>query len=217
MRDSARTVPRAIALAMLGIVLLYIALQVSAQGILGAALPGASAPLADAAGGAFGAWARTLLLAGAAVSMFGYLGGMTLSVPRIVFALAGDGFLPRSLAAVHPTHRTPHVAIVVQSLLALALAVSGSFERLAILANVSALALYLGCAIAAWRLRVAGSSRGDVGPRVPLAGVAPLLAVPVIVWLLTGLTRDEWIGFGACVTLGSLVYVIAGRSRRSAR
>ena len=85
-----------------------------------------------------------------------------------------------------------------QSLLTLALAVSGSFERLAILANVSALALYLGCAIAAWRLRVAGSSRGDVGPRVPLAGVAPLLAVPVIVWLLTGLTRDEWIGYGAC-------------------
>ncbi len=66
MRDSARTVPRAIALAMLGIVLLYIALQVSAQGILGAALPGASAPLADAAGRAFSGWARTLLLAGAA-------------------------------------------------------------------------------------------------------------------------------------------------------
>ncbi len=214
-RDSARTVPRAIALAMLSIVLLYLALQVSAQGILGAALPGASTPLADAAGAGFGPWARTLLLAGAAVSMFGYLGGMTLSVPRIVFALAGDGFLPKALAAVHPTHRTPHVAIAVQSLLALALAVSGTFERLAILANVSALALYLGCAIAAWRLRAVGRSRGDVGPRVPLAGVAPLLAVPVILWLLTGLTRDEWIGFGACVALGSLVYAAARRGRPS--
>ena len=40
-----------------------------------------------------------------------------------------------------------------QSAIALALAISGTFERLAILANVSVLALYLGCALAAWRLR----------------------------------------------------------------
>ena len=153
-RDTARTVPRAIALAMLGITALYIALQVSAQGILGAGAGAApSTPLADAAGAAFGGWARALLLAGAAISMFGYLGGMTLSMPRMVFALARDGFLPRALAAVHPVHRTPQAAIVVQSLLALALAISGTFERLAILANVSALALYFGCAVAAWRLR----------------------------------------------------------------
>ena len=49
-RDTARTVPRAIGLAMLGITALYIALQVSAQGILGRALGAAATPLADAAG-----------------------------------------------------------------------------------------------------------------------------------------------------------------------
>lgn len=213
-RDTARTVPRAIALAMAGITVLYISLQVSAQGILGPALPGASTPLADAAGGAFGSWARTLLLAGAAISMFGYLGGMTLSVPRIVFAMAGDGYLPRVLAAVHTTHRTPHVAIVVQSAAALVLAVTGTFERLAILANVSALALYLGCAVAAWRLRSTGvSATAAAGVRLPLAGMAPFLAVPVILWLLTGLTGEEWIGFGACVAIASLVYVAARGSR----
>src|SRR6187402_1865703 len=125
---------------MLGTTALYIALQVSAQGILGPALGQASTPLADAAGAAFGGWARALLLAGAAISMFGYLGGMTLAVPRLVFALARDGYLPRALADVHPTHRTPQAAIVVQTLLTIALAISGTFERLAILANVAALA-----------------------------------------------------------------------------
>jgi basic amino acid/polyamine antiporter, APA family len=208
-RDTARTVPRAIGLAMLGVTALYIALQVSAQGILGPALGQASTPLADAAGLAFGGWARALLLIGAAVSMFGYLGGMTLSVPRILFALARDGYLPRQLAAVHPVHRTPHAAIVVQTALALALAVSGTFERLAILANVSALALYLGCAVAAWRLRATAAADAVPGARLPLAGAAPFLAVPVILWLLTGLTRDEWLGFGACVAAASLVYLLA--------
>ena len=207
-RDTARTVPRAIALAMLGITALYIALQVSAQGILGGALAKASTPLADAAGAAFGGWARALLLIGAAISMFGYLGGMTLSIPRIVFALARDGYLPRALATVHPRHRTPQAAIVVQTVLVLALAISGTFERLAILANVSALALYLGCAVAAWRLRTSADAGAAPGVRLPMAGVAPFLAVPVIVWLLTGLTRNEWLGFGACVASASIVYAV---------
>jgi amino acid transporter len=221
-RDTARTVPRAIALAMLGITALYLALQVSAQGILGAGLvPAATAPLADAAGVAFGGWARTLLLAGAAVSMFGYLGGMTLAMPRMVYALARDGFLPRALAAVHPTLYTPQAAIVAQSLATLALAVTGTFERLAILANVSALALYLGCAMASWRLRTRAAPVPAAGPgagtvtRVPLAGLAPYLAVPVIVWLLTGLTQGEWLGFGACVAAGSIVYAVRSAARPS--
>ena len=92
--------------------------------------------------------------------MFGYLGGMTLSMPRLVFALARDGYLPRALAAVHPRYRTPQAAIVAQSILALALAISGTFERLAILANAAALALYLGCAVAAWRLAIRRARHG---------------------------------------------------------
>ncbi|MGH9173463.1 MAG: APC family permease, partial [Vicinamibacterales bacterium] len=99
-RDTARTVPRAIAVAMLGITTLYITLQVVAQGILGSGLAQATvSPLADVAGASLGAWARTLLLVGATVSMFGYLGGMTLSMPRMLYAFARDGFLPRRLAA----------------------------------------------------------------------------------------------------------------------
>ena len=107
-RDTARTVPRAIALAMIGVTTLYVVLQVVAQGILGSALATASvSPLADAAGASLGGWARSLLLMGATVSMFGNLGGTTLAMPRIVFALARDGFLPRALAVVHPIRRVP--------------------------------------------------------------------------------------------------------------
>ena len=212
-RDTARTVPRAIALAMAGITALYVVLQVVAQGILGDGLAAATvSPLADAAGASLGGWARALLLGGATLSMFGYLGGMTLSMPRIVFALARDGFLPRALAAVHATHRTPQAAIVFQSTLGLALAISGTFEKLAILANVSALVLYLGCALASWRLRQMGvqgdPATGGTGFTVPLAGAVPWLATAVIVWLLTGLTGDEWLGFAACIVAASLTYTI---------
>jgi basic amino acid/polyamine antiporter, APA family len=200
--DPERTVPRAIALSMVGVTLLYITLQVVAQGILGAALPQSAVPLADAAGASLGAWARSLLLAGAAVSMFGHLGGMTLSIPRIVYALARDGYLPRALSRVHPINRSPQLAIVTQSLLTLALAISSTFEQLAVIANVSALALYLGCAVAAWKL---GQSP-----------IVPALACGVIAWLLTGVAANEWLGFGACIAIASLVYLGRQSIARSA-
>ena len=197
-RDPERTVPRAIALAMIGVTALYIVLQLVAQGILGSALAKSPVPLADAAGASLGGWARSLLLAGAAVSMFGHLGGMTLSIPRIVYALARDGYLPRKLAAIDPVHRTPQAAIIVQMLLTLVLAITSTFEQLAVIANVAALALYLGCAVAAWRL---GQSP-----------IVPVLACGVIAWLLTGVSAGEWTAFGVCVAAGSVVYFV----RRSA-
>src|SRR5688572_3218689 len=210
-RDTARTVPRAIALAMVAITTLYILLQVTAQGILGGELARATAaPLADAAGASMGNWARAALLAGAAISMFGYLGGMTLSMPRMIYAFARDGFLPRTLGSTYPQHRSPYAAIAVQSVVTVALAASGTFEQLALLANISALALYLGCALAAWRLR---SADGSAEAASVIARVAPWLACAVIAWLLTGVTRGEWLAFGVCVGTATLVYP-ATRARR---
>lgn len=217
-RDTARTVPRAIALAMLGITTLYVALQVVAQGVLGSGLAQATvSPLADVAGASLGGWARALLLVGATISMFGYLGGMTLSMPRMLYAFARDGFLPSALGAVHSVSRAPRLAIFVQSILTVLLAVSGTFERLAIFANVAALALYLGCALAAWRLRShAVTGEGSVAIPATVSAVVPWLATAVILWLLTGLTRGEWIAFAACMAVGSLIY-FATRARRAGR
>lgn len=217
-RDTARTVPRAIALAMVGITVLYLLLQVVAQGVLGSGLALATAsPLADAAQASLGGWARTVLLVGATVSMFGYIGGMTLSMPRMVYAFARDGFLPKTLAAVNPANQSPSASIIVQSALTLALALSGTFERLALLANVSALVLYLGCALAAWKLRADGVTTGGQAPfKVPFAAVIPWLTCLVIIWLLTGLGRDEWLAFGVCLALGSLAYLARARQRTMA-
>jgi len=215
-RDTARTVPKAIALAMIGITVLYLLLQIVAQGILGERLATSTAsPLAAAAEASLGGWAGTLLLSGAAISMFGYLGGMTLAMPRMVYAFARDGFLPRALATVHPQTHAPAAAVLVQSALTLGLALSGTFERLALLANVSALVLYLGCALASWKLRANGvTTEGRTPFRLPLAPILPWITCLVIAWLLTGLQRPEWIAFGVCAAAGSALYLF--RSRRSA-
>jgi amino acid transporter len=215
-RDVARTIPRAIGLAMVVITVLYLALHLVAQGVLGSALPGSATPLADAAAVALGPWGRTLILAGAAVSMFGYVSGMTLAVPRALFALARDGFLPRQVAAVHRRWHTPYVAIAVQGVIVCALAVSSGFEKLAILANASTLLLYAGCCLASWQLRRKDVRAGGIPFRVPGATVAAVGALAVIAWMLTSITAKEWAVVAGVLAAAALLYLatMGTRSRR---
>jgi amino acid transporter len=216
-RDVARTIPRAIALAMVAVTVLYIGLHLVAQGVLGGALAGSATPLADAAAVALGPWGRTLMLVGAAVSMFGYVCGMTLAVPRALFALGRDGFLPRGLAAVHARWHTPHVAIAVQAVVVWALAVSSGFAKLAILANLSTLLLYAGCCLAAWQLRRKDVRAGGIPFRVPAASVVPWLALAVIAYLLMSITWSEWAVVAAVLAAAAGIYAVTvgARGRRT--
>jgi basic amino acid/polyamine antiporter, APA family len=216
-RNVARTIPRGIVLAMVTVTALYIGLQLVCQGVLGAALASSTTPLADAAAVALGPWGRTMILVGAAVSMFGYVGGMTLAVPRALFALGRDGFLPRQLAAVHPRWHTPHVAIVVQGVIVCALAVSSGFEKLVILANLSTLMLYAGCCLAAWQLRRKDVRAGGIPFRVPAAGVVPFLALAVIGYLLLSITLAEWAVLGGVLAAAAVVYALTAGPRARAR
>jgi amino acid transporter len=217
-RDPARTAPRAIFLAMTTIVVIYIAIHVAAQGVLGAALANQPTPLAAAAGVAVGPWVRTLILVGSSLSMFGYVSGMTLSVPRMLFAFARDGFFPAALAGVHARFRTPHAAIIVQTALVAILAVTGSFEKLAIFANSTALLVYAGCCLAALELRRRDvrQAGGDLPFRGPAMGIVPWLALAVIAWLLTSLQLREWVAVLAAGLAALPIYLVARRGRGAA-
>ena len=208
-KDPARTVPRAVFLAMAIVTLLYIVLHLVAQGTLGPALVGSKTPLADAAGRVLGSWGAALLSVGVVLSTFGYLSGMTLATPRSLFAFARDGFLPSGLAAVHPRFRTPHLAIMVQASLASLLATTNGFEALAIIANVSALLVYLAVALSAWQLRRRDVRAGGIPFRLPGGAIAPLLASVVIIALLSSIKVRDWGVLAAVLAVACGVYWVA--------
>ena len=212
-RDPARTVPRAVFIAMGVVTLVYVLIQIVAQGTLGPALVGSATPLTDAAGRVLGAWGAGLLSTGVLLSTLGYLSGMMLAVPRALFAFGRDGFLPRAVAAVHPRFRTPHVAIAVQAVIVLALALTSGFEALVILANLSVLVVYFACCVASWELR-RRDVRGAGEPfRVPGGAAAPILACVVIVGLVSSITAREWASL-AVVTAAAIAVFLATRARR---
>ncbi len=82
-----------------------------------------------------------------------------LAGPRYLYALAADGFGPRFLARLHPHYRTPALAILTQTAIALPLALSGSFKGLATLSVIARLATYIGTAAAVPVLRRKYSGR----------------------------------------------------------
>ncbi len=212
-KDPARTVPRAIFVAMLTITFLYIAIQLVAQGVLGSALATSTTPLADAAGAVLGPWGRILLLSAVVISTFGYLSGMTLAIPRALYAFGRDGFLPAAIASVHPRFRTPHISIAVQTAIACTLAITSAFGPLAIIANVAALLVYLGCSLAAWQLRRRDVRAGGIPFRVPGAGVVPLLSCAMIIGLLSSITLPEWRVLVIVLVIASAVFVVTRRRR----
>jgi len=213
-RDPARTVPRAIFLAMTAVTLLYLVIQLVTQGLLGDSLASQKTPLAEAAAVVMGNPGRTLILVGSALSMLGYTSGMTLAVPRMLFAFGRDGFLPRRFAAVHPRFRTPYVAIIVQSIIVIVVAVSGSFETLAVIANGSILLMYGACAVAVLQLRRRNVRESGEPFRPPLGGVIPILALIVILWLLATLTAREWGALSALLVIAIVTYFLSMPSRR---
>ncbi|MEP6937429.1 MAG: APC family permease [Chthoniobacterales bacterium] len=218
-RNPTRTVPRAIYAALAVTTVLYILIQLAAQGILGPRLSqNTISPLAEAAALFLGNTGRLLLLAGATISAFGFVTSDILSSPRVLFALARDGILPRWFGHVHPRFRSPDVAIITYATLAFAFSFSSTFESLAVMANVAALLLYILCCAAAWEL-MRRDVRGNGAPfTFRGAKAVPPVAIAVSVWILAHATAREFLVTAIVLAVGSALYVLrvklAGTSRR---
>jgi len=214
--DPARTIPRALAIAITSITVLYISIQVIAQGILGGELAQSSAPLADAMA-RISPLLRLLMLAAGALSMFGWISTDVLSSPRILFAFGRDGLLPRVLGKLHPRSHAPYVAILSYAALAIGLALSGTFTELAVLSTLASTVLYItGCA-AAWRLARHGVARAGTPLRSRWLGVAVATGIASMLALIALASRQEVLGLLGLLVVSALVYLVQTRRHEFAR
>jgi amino acid transporter len=212
-KDPARAVPRAVGLAFVLICSLYIGLQLVAQGVLGADLASAKAPLAATAAAVFGPWGGRCMIAAAVLSAAGYLTGDLLCSPRSLYAMAEAGQLPRKLAVIHPRFGTPVVALVVYSLICFIVAISGSFRQLVIVSSSGTLLLYLICCIGLLRLRARNVAMEGEPFRAPGGVFVPLLASAIMIWMLTTLEWKELVAAAGLVIVSGVAYWISTRQR----
>ncbi len=206
-----RSIPRALAIAMPAIMALYMAIQLVAQGILGERLARSSVPLADAMA-LVSPGLRTLMLAGAALSMFGMLSSDLMGSPRQLFAFGRDGLLPRVLGRIHERSHAPYVAIASYAGIAALLALTGTFAELAVLATLTAAPVYAGGSGAAWvlarrKVAIAGSPLG-----FPLLGAAASAAIASMLIVIALASRQEILALAALMVVSALVYLIQSRA-----
>jgi amino acid transporter len=205
-----RTIPRALLLAMGLSTALYVAVQVIAQGILGPALGSSTVPLADAIA-RVSPPLRLLLLAGAAISGFGYVSSDILATPRLLLAFARDGLLPRFLGRVNARTHAPTAAIVCYSLIALLLALTGTFVQLAVLSAMAVAAFYIPGCLAAWVLVRRGVAETGKPLGLRWLGLAMSVGIATMLAMIALAAREEILGLFALIVASIVVYLAQTR------
>jgi APA family basic amino acid/polyamine antiporter len=131
MRDPRRDLARGLLLGVLGVIALYVGVNVACVKALGPdGLAATGAPASAVMRAAFGPGGASLIAVGIAISTFGFLSQGMLTAPRVYFAMADDGLFFRSVAWVDPRTRVPVVSIALQGVLALLIALTGTYEQI---------------------------------------------------------------------------------------
>ncbi len=212
-RAPRRDVPFAL-LTTIGVVCaIFLSVQLVTVGTL-AGVASSETPLADAAASFLGPAAGVLLAIGGVISIAGSNAGTMLAGPRVTYAMADRGQLPRVLAHVHERYRTPDVSILLYAAVAWALAASGSFEQMAKVSAVARLMFYVAtCASVPVLRRQGGHTEGF---RLPGGALVPALAVLTSIAIIFGADRVSLASGAVALIVGALLYAVYGRTASDA-
>ncbi|MEU3207247.1 APC family permease [Streptomyces cyaneofuscatus] len=180
-RDPARTIPRAIPIALGITLVVYATVAVGVLLVLGpSGLAAAGAPLTDAARAAGADWLVPVVRIGAVVAALGSLLALILGVSRTTLAMARDRHLPHALAAVHPKFKVPHRAELLVGAVVAVAAATGDVRGAIGFSSFGVLAYYAIANASAWTLTPAEGRPARIIPALGLAGCLVLaFALPL--------------------------------------
>jgi amino acid transporter len=151
------------------------------------------------------------MLAGAAFSMLGWISGDILATPRMLFAFARDGLMPRVLGRVHARTHTPYVAILSYATFAAVLALTGTFADLAVAATLLVAVPYAGGCAAAWLLARRGIALDGTPLGFRALGFVAAIGIISMLALVALAARAEILGLVVVVAVAAALYVVGTR------
>ena len=203
-----RTLPKAYVGSLLGtgllyflVVLVFVSL-ISPENYSSATLIDVGRKLA----GPVGAIAITLA---AVFSIGGNLAGSILAAPRIIYSMAENRMLPAWFGHVHPKFATPDRSIIVMGGMALVLALTGSFVKLAIASSVVRLLGYIVCIASLPAIRRnADEAARQKAYRLKGGYTIPIIGLGICLWLLAQSKAESWIAVAILLSIGWIFYAI---------
>ena len=131
MKDPSRDLPRALLIGVVAVIVLYMSVTFVCLRALGAEqLATTKTPASAVMRAALGERGATFIALGIAISTLGFLSQGMLTAPRVYFAMAQDGLFFRSVAWLDPRTAAPVVAIALQGVVAVIIALSGRYEQI---------------------------------------------------------------------------------------
>jgi basic amino acid/polyamine antiporter, APA family len=212
-KNPRRDVPFALLVMIAGVTAIYTLIQLVSLGVV-PNLATSKTPLAEGAGILLGSAGIWLLTIGAMLSIFGTMNNTVLMGGRYFYALAERRRLPGVFASVHARFRTPWIALITLTAIALPLALSGTFAELAELSVIARMASYIGtaAAIPVLRRKLPASERHL---RLPGGPAIPIAALLVCALFLSSATPKNAIAGAIALAVGALVYVVGRRGARA--
>jgi APA family basic amino acid/polyamine antiporter len=202
-KDPTRNLPRALTFGLLGVLAIYLTVNLAYF----VALPidqiaGTSRIAASAATAMVGPIGATIVALTVVVSTFGCNAAAILASSRLLYAMAADGLFFKSAGAIHPTFRSPHVAIVAVTVWSSVLALSGTYEQLFTYVVFTSVLFSLFGGLALFRLR---ASRPNVDRPYKVWGypIVPALFVLGSIFVIYNTLRER--PFESLAGLGLLV------------
>jgi amino acid transporter len=193
-RDPRKDTGFALIAAGVVVMLIYCLLQVVIVGILPEA-GSVTTPVASGLGVILGTGGAAIGTAAVVVSVYGWLTGFTLMLPRVLYSMATHQELPAVFGRVHPRFRTPHVAVIVTTIVALGMALYSSFTQAATFAAIARLLVFASTCAALIALK----RQGAPAPAFQLPGgtVIAIAGGLFSLWLLATRNSSElWVLFG---------------------
>jgi APA family basic amino acid/polyamine antiporter len=126
-----RDLPVAMITGIAVVVAVYLLVNVVYLKALGhGGLAATQTPASDTAGALLGAFGDRAVALAIAISTFGFLDLRFLAPTRVYYAMAADGVFFPAVAKLHPKYRSPHIAIMIQTVWALGLVLTGTYAEL---------------------------------------------------------------------------------------
>ncbi|MEV6771962.1 amino acid permease [Nocardia sp. NPDC051030] len=210
-RNPQRDVPRGLFGSLAIVTVLYVAVSLILTGMVSYKdLQGEHATLATAFALHGATWVKNIISIGAIAGLSTVVMVMFLGQTRVLFAMARDGLLPRSLAHTGPKGTPVRLTVIVGVVCAF-LAGFVDFGTLEEMVNIGTLVAFVLVAIGVPLLR---RSRPDLprGFRVPLVPLIPILAALSCLWLMLNLSIETWLRFVIWMALGMIIYFTYSRN-----
>ena len=206
-KDAKKTIPRALITGILVITVIYFTVSIAYVNVVTEG--GGDTPLVEMGEVLMGPIGGIMIVIAAIFSILGNATAITLAAPRMTFAMAEEGSLPKWFGQVSDKYATPANSIMFLGGLAFLLAISGTFLYLAAASTLARMLAYIVCMFSLPLIRKkADAETLKNATKLPGGYIIPIIAIAVCGFAILQSELNNWLYIGGFIILGSVLYLL---------